>query len=39
MVAGCKEKMAEGLMTFVRNLTLICYCNNATMLQYGGLAQ
>jgi len=25
MVAGCKQKMAEGLMTFVRNRTLTCY--------------
>ena len=25
MVAGCKQKMAEGLMTFVRNPTLTCY--------------
>jgi len=25
MVAGCKQKMAEGLVTFVRNLTLTCY--------------
>ena len=23
MVAGCKQKMAEGLMTFVRNLNLL----------------
>jgi len=25
MVAGCKQKMTEGLMTFVLNLTLTCY--------------
>jgi len=25
MVAGCEKKMAEGLMTFVRNLTLTGY--------------
>jgi len=25
MVAGCKQKMAEELMNFVRNLTLTCY--------------
>jgi len=25
MVDGCKQKMAEGLMTFVRNVTLTCY--------------
>jgi hypothetical protein len=25
MVAGCKQKMAEGLMTFMLNLCLTCY--------------
>jgi len=25
MVAGCKQKMAARLMTFVLNLTLTCY--------------
>ena len=25
MVAECKQKMAAGLVTFVRNLTLTCY--------------
>ena len=25
MVAASKQKMAEGLITFVRNLTLTCY--------------
>jgi len=25
MVAGCKQKMAERIMTFVRNLTLTRY--------------
>jgi len=25
MVAGCKQKMVEGLVTFVPNVTLTCY--------------
>jgi len=25
MVAGCKQKMAEGLMNFLLNLPLTCY--------------
>jgi len=38
MVAGCKQKMAEGLMTFVRYVTLTSYGKQSAILnfcQYG----
>jgi len=34
MFAGCKQKMAEGLMTFLRNLTLTCYCKQSAILNF-----
>jgi len=46
MGAGCKQKMAEGLMTLVRILTLTCYVlldiNEGAIFslrQYGGHAR
>jgi len=34
MFAGCKQKMAEGLMTFLHNLTLTCYCKQSAILNF-----
>jgi hypothetical protein len=30
----CKQKMAERLVTFVRNLTLICYCKQRRHFEF-----
>jgi hypothetical protein len=41
MVAGFKQKVAEGLVTFVRNITLTCYGKQFAILnfwQYAGYA-
>jgi len=34
MLGGCKQKMTEGLMTFVRNLTLTCYGKQSAILNF-----
>jgi hypothetical protein len=38
MVAECKQKMTEGLMTFVHNLTLTCYGKQSAILIFDNMA-
>jgi len=37
MVFGCKQKMAEGFMTFVRNLTLMCHCKQRRHFDFSAI--